>query len=40
MKHEKYREFVLNYKPFDWEINQSDFRDSVKEKHSFISGYL
>ena len=36
MVHEKYKEFVINYKPFEWEINLSDFRDYMKGKHSFI----
>ena len=34
MKYEKYKEFVLNYKPFEWEINHSDFREYYKGKHN------
>ena len=40
MEYEKYKEFVINYKPFEWEINHSDFREYVKEKHSFIINFI
>jgi len=40
MKYEKYKEFVLNYKPFDWEINDSDFRKEVKGQHSFTISFI
>ena len=40
MKYEKYKEFVLNYKPFEWEINHSDFRESMKAKHSLIQNFI
>jgi SAM-dependent methyltransferase len=35
-----YKEFVLNYKPFEWEINQTDNREFFKGKHSFISNFI
>ena len=40
MKYENYKKFVLNYKPFEWEINHSDFRETIKGKHSFIIGFI
>ena len=40
MQYEKYKEFVLNYKPFEWEINLSDFRENIKGKHSFIINFI
>ena len=36
MNYSEYKEFVLNYKPFEWEIDKSEFRENVKGKHSFI----
>ena len=38
-KNPKYKEFVKNYQPFEWEINPSDFRDYMKGKHSFIINF-
>ncbi len=35
-----YKEFVLNYKPFEWEINHTDNREFFKGKHSFISNFI
>ena len=40
MQYEKYKEFVINYKPFEWEINFSDFRENMKGKHSFILNFI
>jgi|TARA_B100001964_G_scaffold244079_1_gene324159 SAM-dependent methyltransferase len=42
MKYENYKEFVINYKPFDWEVefNTSEFRENIKGKHSFIVSYI
>ena len=42
MKYENYKNFVINYKPFEWEIenNPSEFREAMKGKHSFISSYI
>ena len=40
MEYEKYKEFVINYKPFEWEINHSDFREYMKGKHSFIINFI
>ena len=38
--YDDYKEFVINYKPFEWEINHSDFRQEIKGKHSFIIGFI
>ena len=40
MKYEKYKEFVLNYKPFEWEVEASEFRENFKGKHTFISSFI
>ena len=40
MKYEKYKEFVLNYKPFEWEVEASEFRENFKGKHTFISSFV
>jgi len=40
MNFQDYKKFVLNYKPFEWEINEIDFRDSMRNKHSFIEGFI
>ena len=40
MKYEDYKEFVINYKPFEWEISPSDFREYIKGKHNFIIGFI
>ena len=40
MKFKEYKEFVINYKPFEWEINTSDFRENIKGKHSFIINFI
>ena len=40
MNYEKYKEFVINYKPFEWEVNSHDFRENIKNKHSFIINFV
>jgi|TARA_B110000438_G_C15804744_1_gene646758 SAM-dependent methyltransferase len=42
MKYENYEKFVINYQPFEWEVenNPSEFRETMKGKHSFISSYI
>jgi len=35
-----YTNFVINYRPFDWEIDPNDFRENLKGKHSFIINYI
>ena len=40
MNYKKYKEFVINYKPFEWEINPNDFRENIKDKHSFIINFI
>ena len=40
MNFQDYKKFVLNYMPFEWEINEIDFRDSMRNKHSFIEGFI
>ena len=40
MNYSEYKEFVLNYKPFEWEIDKSDFRENLKGKHSFITNFI
>ena len=40
MNYKKYKEFVINYKPFEWEINSDDFRENIKGKHSFIINFI
>ena len=40
MKYEKYKAFVLNYKPFEWEVEASEFRENFKGKHTFISSFV
>jgi len=40
MKYEDYKKFVINYQPFDWEINPYDFRETFKGKHSFIISFI
>ena len=36
MINKEYLEFVLNYRPFEWEINDSEFRENYKGKHNSI----
>ena len=36
MINKNYIDFVLNYKPFEWEINESEFRENYKNKHNSI----
>ena len=39
---EKYKKFVINYEPFEreMEINPSEFRENIKGKHSFIISFI
>ena len=39
---EKYKKFVINYEPFKWEmeINPSEFRKNIKDKHSFMISFI
>lgn len=38
-KKKYFEEFVLNYSPFSWEINDYDDRPEFKDKHCFLSSY-
>ena len=42
MVKEKYKKFVINYEPFEWEMefNPSEFRENIKGKHSFIISFI
>ena len=40
MKYEDFKEFIINYKTFEWEINDSDFREYYKGKHNFIIDFI
>jgi len=40
MEYKDYKEFVLKYEPFEWEIDKSDLRTAFKGKHSFISSFI
>ena len=40
MNYKDYEQFVINYKPFKWEIRDYDFRDKMKSKHSFIMSFI
>jgi len=40
MKYDDYKEFILNYEPFEWEINNYDFRETIKRKHSLIISFI
>ena len=40
MEYKDYKEFVLKYEPFEWEIDKSDLRTAFKDKHSFISSFI
>ena len=42
MVKEKYKKFVINYEPFEWEIkiNPSEFREYIKDKHNFIINFI
>lgn len=37
---ELYKNFVINYKPFTWELKQDDPRDQFNNKHSFEIGFI
>ena len=39
MNYEDYKQFIINYKTFNWESRDyggNDFRDTMKFKHSFL----
>ena len=40
MSYQDYKNFVINYKPFEWEVNSSEFRETMKGKHSFIESFI
>ena len=40
MNYKDYEKFVINYKPFDWEIDHSDFRENIKGKHSLLINFI
>lgn len=40
MTYKEYEQFVINYKPFEWETRDYDFRETMKSKHSFIISYI
>jgi SAM-dependent methyltransferase len=40
MNYSEYKEFVLNNKAFEREIDKSDFRENFKGKHSFIMSFI
>ena len=40
MNYKAYEKFVVNYKPFEWEIKDYDFRDEMRSKHSFIMSFI
>ena len=40
MKYKDYEQFVINYKPFEWEVRDYDFRDTMKSKHSFLMSFI
>lgn len=40
MNYKEYEQFVINYKPLEWEIEDYDFRDEKRSKHSFINSFI
>ena len=40
MKYKDYEQFVINYKPFEWEVRDYDFRETMRSKHSFLMSLL
>ena len=40
MDYKNYEQFVINYQPFEWEIDHSDLRETMKAKHSFLSEFV
>ena len=40
MKYKEYEQFVINYKPFEWEIREYDFRETMRAKHSFLISFI
>ena len=40
MKYKDYEQFVINYKPFEWEVRDYDFRETMRSKHSFLMSFI
>ena len=40
MTYKEYEQFVINYKPFEWETRDYDFRETMRSKHNFIISYI
>ena len=40
MKYKDYEQFVINYKPFEWEVRDYDFREAMRSKHSFLMSFI
>ena len=40
MKYKDYEQFVINYKPFEWEVHDYDFRETMRSKHSFLISFI
>ena len=43
MNYEDYKQFIINYKTFNWESRDyggNDFRDTMKFKHSFLMSFI
>ncbi len=40
MRYKEYEQFVINYKPFEWEIRDYDFRETMRAKHSFLMSFI
>ena len=40
MNYKEYEQFVINYKPFEWEIRNYDFRETMVAKHSFLISFI
>ena len=40
MKYKDYEQFVINYKPFEWEVRDYDFRETIRSKHNFLMSFI
>ena len=40
MKYKDYEQFVINYKPFEWEVRDYDFRETMRSKPSFLMSFI
>ena len=43
MNYEDYKQFIINYKTFNWESRDyggNDFRDTMKFKHNFLTSFI